>query len=159
MLLQALHPRTSNCADVSERRRIESLLDFLPVLYPGGDVWLRRRLDDVAAGRAVGLTVVIDGTLAGVSFGILKPSNHFKISTLFVAPEFRHRGVGRALLDAMLNRAIGLDTTEVYITGATSVRGELAGLLENVGFSHVATERDRYGAGRDEDVYRLTLAG
>lgn len=157
MRLEARIPRTLNCADADERRRIHDLLDFLPVLYPGGDTWLERRLDDVAENRAYAYAMEAEDAVAAVCIGIHKPSRRFKISTLFVAPEHRGKGFGRALLKAMITQAVTVGAEEAYITGATSVRHELGALLHSAGFAHVHTEPCRYGPDRDEDVYRLDL--
>ncbi|KRC51875.1 hypothetical protein ASE16_02050 [Leifsonia sp. Root227] len=104
-------------------------------------------------GRAVARIARVDGELAGVSLGVMKPSGRFKISTLFVAPNARKRGVGSQLLIEMLDAGQNYGAVETYITGATTVRAHLVPLLCRAGFRLIATEPNRYGEGRDEDVF------
>lgn len=155
--MTTLVPAHSNIAGIATQRwhdEVREMLDFLPVLYPGGSEWLERRLCQVDDGTAVVHAVRADGgQLAGVMLGVLKPSGRFKISTLFVREEYRRRGVGGALLDAALVHARVRGAKETYITGATSIRAELAPLLASRSFTRVATEISRYGEGRDEDVF------
>lgn len=157
MLLLAPHVRPIDCADATSRQSIEKLLDFLPVLYPGGSAWLSRRMDDVAMGRATALVAEVLGEVVGVALGILKPRGRFKVSTLFVSPPHQGHGLGAELLDSMLWRARVAGANEVYITGAHSVRENLSPLLVSRGFVLTATEANRYGQGRHEDVYSLTF--
>ena len=155
MLLLAPHVRPIDCAGPASRQRIEELLDFLPVLYPGGSAWLSRRMSDVARGRATALVAEVSGEMVGVALGILKASGRFKVSTLFVSPTHRGLGLGAELLDSMVVRARVVGANEVYITGAHSVRENLSPLLASRGFVLTATEANRYGQGRHEDVYSL----
>jgi ribosomal protein S18 acetylase RimI-like enzyme len=146
---------SGSIANQGTSEQIEDLLDFLPVLYPGGRNWLQRRLADVEAGRAYSDLRFLNNVLAGLSLGIGKPSGRFKISTLFVAPWARNQGIGASLLDGMIERATRLNASAVYITGASTVRSALEPLLISRGFRLVATEMNRYGKSRDEDVFVL----
>lgn len=133
---------------------VRGLLSFLPELYPGSGAWLDRRLELVADGKAFSHQVrTADGRLAGIVLGIPKDSRRFKISTLYVAKDHRGSGIGGVLIDAALLEAQSSDCSEIYITGASSVRDQLFPLLASRGFELISTAANRYGPGRDEDVY------
>jgi len=132
---------------------VRQLLDFLPVLYPDGFEWLTKRLGDVRRGDAMCVVAEHDGELVGIALGIIKPSGRFKLSTLYVSELHRRKGVGGRLLRHALHFAEARGASHVYITGAHTVRNELEPLLDGHGFRRVATEQDRYGAGRHEDVF------
>ncbi len=132
---------------------ITDLLDFLPVLYPGGDFWLPKVLAEVESGTADGFEVRVGGTLAGVLLGCLKSSGKYKIRTLFVAPRFRGQGVGRSLLLAGLDAAKNRGARAVYITFAHTLDAEIAPLLQSEGFCEAGNAVNRYGIGRHEVVY------
>src|SRR4051812_11860987 len=78
------------------------LRDLAPVLaaaYPGGDHWLARRLDDVAAGAAKCDMVCTGNHLAAIAIETPKGERKIKLSTLWVADAVRGRGLGARLLD------------------------------------------------------------
>lgn len=156
VMTRLLPPRLqlNHTNDNSWHSDVRNLLDFLPVLYPGGEQWLDARLRLIDEGGAVAHLVRDSaGALIGVLLGIAKESRRFKVSTLYVAPGHRGTGIGRTLIDSALLHARQAECEEIYITGATTVRDELSPLLSSRGFVRVATEKDRYGVGRDEDVY------
>jgi len=132
---------------------VEKLLDFLPVLYPGGSAWLARAAAEVEGGRADAFAAVVGDTTVGVGFGALKPSNRYKIRTLFVSPADRGRGIGRMLLVALTDRAKELGAYEIYVTAATTIRDDFEPMIGKAGFNIIATESSRYGCGRDEDIF------
>lgn len=155
-MTRLLPPRlTLNHAnDKSWHGDVQELLDFLPVLYPGGEQWLSSRLDLIDEGKAVAhLARDRSGRLIGVMLGIAKSSHRFKVSTLYVASEHRGKGIGRTLLESAFLHAQHAACNEIYITGSTTIRNELSPLLMSHGFKRVATEMNRYGTGRHEDVY------
>lgn len=130
-----------------------ALLDFLPVLYPGGHTWLRRALAEVDAGEADAIFAYVDGVLAGVCLGTTKPDDRYKIRTIFVLPRFRRCGVGRALIQRARRAAIDAGAVELYVTAASTLRNDFRPFAEVNGLNHVATAPNRYGVGRHEDVY------
>ncbi len=137
--------------------RVADLLDFLPVLYPGGEQWLVGALADVKSGEGDGWIVEENGNLVAILLGRLKPSGRYKIRTLFVAPEYRGHGHGRRLLRTALDAAEGARATHAYVTVASTVDSLIAPLLHSEGFEPIALERSRYGTYRDEIVYQRTL--
>lgn len=152
--LAPVHSTTAEIDLASINDEVRELLDFLPVLYPGGSAWLSKRLGQVEEGCADRQILrATNGDIAGVMLGVLKPTGRYKISTLFVSPAHRRHGVGSALLDAAIEKAVDCGAHETYITGAVSVRADLEPLLQSRAFHCVAVEQDRYGAGRDECVF------
>lgn len=131
---------------------VRTLLNDLPVDYPGGDGWLRKRLADVTAGNAHCLVTGEVGSPTGVV--ILTPkSNALKLSTIYVAPDARSRGLGRVLMQSVMSKAMDLNFREVYVTVAEHKVYLLQGLLNDFGFTFLSLERDRYGNGRHEAVF------
>jgi GNAT superfamily N-acetyltransferase len=135
------------------QRDLNALLDFLPVLYPGGDAWLRRVLHEVAAGRA-DATVVYEGdVVVGVFLGSLKPGGRYKIRTLFVDDAHRRRGIGQRLLRHARRAAAAAGACEIFVTAATTIRPQFEPFIAANEFVRLATMPNRYGPGRHEDVY------
>lgn len=134
-----------------------ALLDFLPVLYPGGAEWLVRASDQIRRGAADAAEVRVAGEVAGLMLGIAKPSGLYKIRTLFVSRHFRGQGFGSALLDHAKGRAAEAGCTGMYVTAAETIRSEFEPTMAAHGFTRVVTVSNRYGPGRDEDVYNLPL--
>ena len=140
------------------KQDVRELLDFLPRLYPGGEEWLEARLELVLAEKAFANSLRDNGgRLIGIVLGIPKSSERFKISTLYVAEGHRSKGVGGRLLDAAVEQALRLNCEQIYITGASIIRDQLYRLLASRGFVLTSTVADRYGPGRQEDVYSLSL--
>ena len=136
---------------------VRELLDFLPVLYPGGEQWLERALNEVRSGEADGFEVRDNGELVGIVLGQLKPSGKYKLRTLFVAEQHRNNGIGRALLRAGIEAAENAGASAAYITFAHTITDEIKPLLDSERFEHLAYAPDRYGIGRDEIVSQRAL--
>ena len=124
----------------------------LAAQYPGGDAWLRRRLADAEHGRARCHLQWDGGSVAGVAIETPKGPGRLKLSTLWIAPGARGRGLGRVLVDHCAKgwRRDGID--RVHVTVGEDALPEIAGVLRPHGFALVAREPDRYGPGRDESV-------
>jgi len=95
------------------------------------EAWASRADDEEAFGArlagALTLLAIIDGGIAG--FASLKGGD--EIDMLFVDPEFAHRGVGRALVDA-LTRLAGARGAKRLTTEASDVARPL---FERQGFT------------------------
>lgn len=135
---------------------VRELLDFLPVLYPDGHSWLTKALREVACGDAEAIEIRNADRLVGILLGKLK-GNRYKVRTLFVAPDYRGRGLGRVLLQRGIDAARASSASFVYLTVADTMSEELAPLMKSEGFSQLALERNRYGIGRDELVFQRKL--
>jgi ribosomal protein S18 acetylase RimI-like enzyme len=138
-----------------DRSQVVRLLSVLPTLYPGGSDWLQQRLDDSLLGRAACIVVkdAKDQSLSAVAIMTPKASGSVKLSTFYVAPERRHRGIGRLLLSVLLSSWRPQPQDEIYVTVAHHVEPAFRRLIEPAGFNKIAFEEDRYGKGRHEAVW------
>lgn len=138
---------------------MQHLAPLLARAYPGGAQWLSRRLDDVEEGRARAQLVEIRGHLSGVAIETPKPCNRIKLSTLWLAPALRGRGLGHELLHACTSRWRADGVPLAWITANSTAVQAVGALVTRHGFDLTACERDRYGAGRDEWVFQWTPEG
>lgn len=133
-------------------QELTHLLAIVPILYPRGDAWLRRRLDDVVDGSARCLVLPWDGRIAAAAILTPKAPTVTKISTFFVAEWARRRGVGARLAGSVLDDLRQHGSVESYVTVAHHVAAPLESLLGPRGFVRTAVEPDRYGPGRHEVI-------
>lgn len=89
-------------------------------------------LKRAATGRGLYLVAELDGQIAG-SAQILDWPHGAEIADLAVAPAFRRRGIGRALVEALLEHARARDLSEVEIGVEADNQGALA-LYRQLGF-------------------------
>lgn len=137
----------------SDRAQLVWLLSILPRIYPQGDVWLARKLDDVLKGKArCTLAVTGTGLVIGVTIETPKGRRVAKLSTLFVHESFRERGVGGLLLGAARDRWIENGIQRVHGTLDAGASSQVLPNLQKIGFVAESVEKDRYGDGRDEAV-------
>ncbi len=137
---------------LSDLPRVQSLLAVLPELYPQGDTWLERRLDDVLAGRARCTLVEVDNVVAGVAIETPKAFDRLKLSTFLIADEYRNGGVGGSLIRFLYGRWVRDAVGQVHVTVAERHHDQVRRAFAPVGFLTVAYEADRYGPGRNEYV-------
>lgn len=138
--------------------QVKGLLAILPELYPGGDVWLESRLDDVLGGHARCTVVEKGNELAGVAIETPKAEGRLKLSTFFVADGHRNCGVGGSLMRTLHDRWVCEGIEQVHVTVAEQNYRQVKRVFEPVGFLTVAHELDRYGAGRNEFVMTCLVA-
>ena len=127
------------------------------VLFPGDDPWSEQAFRDgiraghhyVAArslgGARVGAAGGHDGVLigyAGLAFVASPPQAEAEVHTIGVDPAHQHRGVGRALLGALLGVADAAAAT-VFLEVRTD-NDPARGLYEAEGFSVVGLRRRYY---------------
>ena len=137
-----------------DRAGVTSLLADLPALYPEGEKWLQRRLDDVVENRARCTLAVCQSAILGATIETPKGTRHMKLSTIFVRPAVRKRGVGSLLIEACRRRWELSDLEDVTVTVAWTRLPEVTPLFWHTGFEMVAIEQARYGDDRDEAVLR-----
>jgi len=140
-----------------DRKRVFSLLSFLPDLYPGSFNWLERRLADVERGRAYCTIALVDHRVAGVLIDIPKGGRTSKICTLYVQKEVSGSGLGTRLLKTSANRWYANGVDSVYVTVASLRQRTIDAFLKSNAFIESARLQDRYGPNRDEFIYSLKL--
>lgn len=96
---------------------------------PWNEAWpvsaARQRLKEIlATPGALGLAAVHDGECIGFVLGYVEsfhPSDRFQLAEMAVRPEHQRRGVGSALVEALLDRLAATSVDEVFLVTA---RGE-----------------------------------
>lgn len=132
---------------------IEALLAANRDVYPGFEAWLKVTRSAIDAGRGFCLVSIGDRLIDGVAIVKPKADGRQKLSTLYVLPSHRGRGVGRALLEAVTQHWESCGTSRAFVTARRGGEPRLRRLLANHGFVHIATALDRYGPDQHEDVY------
>lgn len=134
------------------REAVYDLLCDLPKLYPGAELWLPRRLDEVLEGLAECTLAISSGHLVGLT--ILKPKTtwRWKMCTIYVHPASRHRGVGSSLLDWSMRSALEQEVRELYITADVHTGDPVRRLFGRRGFREIDVAFNRYGSDRHETV-------
>ena len=110
----------------------------------------------VEVGRARAHLGMLGGQLVGVAIETPMPSNRIKLSTLWVAPSLRGRGLGHELLHACTARWKADDVPLAWITANSAAVQAVGALVTRHGFNLAACECDRYGPGRHEWVFQWT---
>lgn len=137
----------------SDRSAVLRLLSILPSLYPEGDLWLDRRLQDVSRGRA--RCMIADTSRwgpAGLTIETPKGPRKVKLSTIFVDPCFRGYGIGSALLRCCRENWTREKLRNVYMTADLRSAGVMLPLVARFGFKLMTTGFNRYGRDRHEMV-------
>ena len=113
--------------------------------------WDAATLSDMLAGPGVFAFVHDDGFVLARA-----AADEAEILTLAVRPQARGKGLGRALLQAAINKARVLGATTMFLEVGADNPHALA-LYAGLGFAKVGT-RKAYYEGRDALVLRLPLA-
>jgi ribosomal protein S18 acetylase RimI-like enzyme len=135
---------------------MRALAPVLANAYPGGDQWLSQRLDDIEDGRASARLIDAGSVLAAVAIETPKLPGQVKLSTLWVEPDLRGRGLGHELLRHCTARWAAAGICKAWITANPDAVNAVGALVVRHGFALTARERDRYGPGRDEWVFHWT---
>jgi ribosomal protein S18 acetylase RimI-like enzyme len=137
----------------SDWSQVTAVLGFLPDLYPNANRWLAGRLADTLDLSAKCDLYVIDDVIAGILIQTPKGLDSVKLSTYWVAPQFRGHGIGAALLGGA-QQYWRSRKKSLYVTVAESNLRLLDGMFYRHGFEVSAYCPNRYGSGRNELVYR-----
>jgi GNAT superfamily N-acetyltransferase len=142
--------------ECEDKDAVVELLKALPDLYPGGDEWLDARLEAVVAGVARCTVAFIGSRAVGTTIESPKSARRLKLSTIWVDPALRGRGVGTTLLSAAASRWHDEGRDEVYVTSDLDVAPAVLGLVAHFGFEPTAIEWSRYGPRRHEAIFGWT---
>ena len=144
----------------SDRPEVVNLLAILPMLYPGGDRWLQRRLTDSLEGMAECTVVEDTRTRDLCAVAIVTPKlRALKLSTFYVAENHRLRGVGKFLLSDLIDSWERRGQLEAYVTVAHHLDETFAKLVQPAGFLRLHEEKNRYGVGRHEVIWIRSAVG
>lgn len=103
------------------------------------------------------LVAEMDGILAGYLCRWLV-TDEIQILNLAVHPQYRRRGIGRALLWEIFTEALQRDARSVSLEVRTSNTAAIA-LYEEFGFHQVAVRHRYYGDGEDALLMVCNMAG
>lgn len=119
------------------RALITALNAELSAAYPEeGANHFRLDLNDVAPGQGVFLVIWQDGVAIGCGAVRLLGGGDAELKRMYVAPEHRGRGTGRALLDRLESEARKLGATRLVLETGTRQR-EAVALYERAGFRQI----------------------
>ena len=132
---ESLRVRRSDISSPEARALITTLNAELSALYPEqGATHFRLDADEVAEGRGVFLIAFVDGAPVGCGAVRRIAEGTGEIKRMFVRPEARGRGVGRALLMTLESEARRLGFARLLLE--TGVRQtEAIALYESAGFT------------------------
>ena len=117
---------------------IAALNAELAAQYPEpGATHFRLDADEVAEGRGAFLVASIEGRPVGCGAVRRLEGRTGEIKRMYVAPQERGRGVGRAILDALEAEARRLGLTRLVLETGVRQREAIA-LYERAGFGHIA---------------------
>lgn len=126
-------------------------------LYPLGARWLRRRLGAVLDGGASCVALLCGHRLGGLVILTPKRARSVKLSTIWIAPRFRHAGLGTHLLHSTVTALHHSGVNSCYYTVSSEYLVPLLRLTQPMGFRTVCVEHNRYGRRRSEYVVSMPL--
>lgn len=134
---------------------VTNLLNGLVDVYPNGDQWLERRLEDVLENKATAWVLSDKSDIVrGVAIITPKGANASKLSTIKIDPLIRGNGVGRWLLDEISKFWIRSHIETAHVT-VDSYNFDARQFFDRRDDFRKRTEiKSRYGEGRDETVFQ-----
>lgn len=139
-----------NSYDAKHKQALKELLTPLEKSYPNFQLWLERKL--TTEGVTIHLAMDKD-VLVGAVIGASQNMNTYKISTLYVKPEYQHQTLGTQFMELMLEQAKRAGSREVFITSDSSLHPTLGEFLYKHGFVPLIAERNKYIPGKTEIMY------
>jgi ribosomal protein S18 acetylase RimI-like enzyme len=126
-------------------------------LYPSGATKLERRCLDAVAGKAIGHVVTMPGEpVVGFAMETPKGNRTVKLSTIWIAPNARRRGIGSSLVSKLILGWHQRGVDRAYVTARVGIHDEILASFSALGFKLAAIEKDRYGIERHEAVVEWT---
>lgn len=140
---------------------LEALVDLEALTFPE-DPWTPFMLADELMSPASRYWIAADESGASIGYGGVKVGgDQADVMTIGVAPQARGRGVGRAILDALLDWARQAGAAEIFLDVRPSNEGAIA-LYNSRGFVEIG-RRPRYFRNPVEEAVEmrapLTRAG
>jgi L-amino acid N-acyltransferase YncA len=134
-------------------------------LTPPDESEMGRRMNDLVGKGFPYLAAEIDGGLAGYAYAGLyrtRPAYRFTLEdSVYIAPEMHRRGVGRALLAALIETAQSRGFRQmIAVIGDSPRQAASIGLHEALGFQHVGILQDvgyKFGDWRDTLLMQRAL--
>ena len=128
-------------------------------LTPPDEAEMARRMNDLMGKGFPYLTAEIDGGLCGYAYaGLYRTRPAYRLTledSVYVAPDMQRRGIGRALLAALIEAAQARGFRQmIAVIGDSPNQAGSIGLHEAVGFRHVGILQD---VGFKLDGWRDTL--
>jgi phosphinothricin acetyltransferase len=106
---------------------------------------MRRRFDDVAAHGLPYLAADVEGRLAGYGYCTLyRTRSAYRYSledSIYVHKDFHGRGIGRAILSALITRCEALGYRQIIAVIGDSANAPSIGVHASLGFMRVGTLR------------------
>lgn len=136
-----------------DTQAVRTLLAPIDVKYPGGFIWLDKRLRDIADGRADLWQLTSGGILAALAIVTPKGRHQSKLSTFIVAEQIRNRGVGSQLLTQLKWHWLENDIDTVHVTVDESDLATGSFFSRNA-FRPIEASSVSYGHERCDRVFR-----
>src|ERR1039458_6073176 len=116
-------------------------------LTPPDEVEIARRMSDLTGKGYPYLAGEIDGALAGYAYAgpyRARPAYRLTVEdSVYIAPATHRRGIGRALLAALIEAAAARDFRQmIAVIGDSTRQAASIGLHEALGFRHVGILQD-----------------
>jgi len=134
-------------------------------LTPPDEAEMARRMTELISKGFPYLTADVDGSLGGYAYaGLYRPRpayRHTLEDSVYVAPNMHRRGIGRALLVALIETAEARGFRQmIAVIGDSPNQAGSIGLHEAVGFRHVGILQDvgfKLGGWRDTLLMQRAL--
>jgi GNAT superfamily N-acetyltransferase len=137
-----------------EKPSVFRLLSFLPEVYPSGHVWLDNRLDEISKGVGTCLVISTRCGIGGIAIQTPKGSRRVKLSTFYLHPSLRGRGLGTQLLLECISGWKRSNVSESIVTVSSERLEMLSPLFYQHGFSEISRVKEKYRIGTDEVILR-----
>lgn len=137
------------------KSNVLKFLNFLENNYPNYKEWAIKKLN---SSDTISYLVFHNEQVIGIGIGAIKKGDKFKISTFYIAPDFRKQSLGHNLLQLFIQKAVEKKATQIYITANSTLHSTLGEFLTTRGFVLTTQLPNKYVTGHTENVYIKTLS-
>ena len=143
----------------SELSGVTQALPGLTSLYPDFEDWIDKKRAEIVQGKSAAYVATYGNDIAGLALTSDKTTDGKvrKISTLYVLPQYQHRGVGPRLLFSLVEKAAQDGVEKLYVTVSEETREALEPLLTHYRFRVEGVAGRRYRRGSWEWVWGKRL--